>query len=243
MKHSTLARASKIAYDDPIIADKKFVALGFPRVRFFESLETDTQAYIVSNSRETIVVFRGTETDKLKDILIDLDVSQTPFLYGMVHAGFLRALDSVWNEMRRELSDPQIQYQKVYVTGHSLGAALATLAAASTHAGVEELVTFGSPRVANNAFIEQMEGRVRGTRYVNNNDIVCRIPSDLRFEHRQNMVYFDPKGRPRPNVPWYIRVRENIKGRFQKDGKIGLFDGLRDHSVPLYVELLERNGL
>ena len=117
------------------------------------------------------------------------------------------------------------------------------LAAAAMHAGVEELVTFGSPRVANKMFIERMEGRVRGTRYVNNNDIVCRIPSDLRFEHRRNMVYFDPKGRPRPNIPLRTRMWENIKGRFQKDGKSGLFDGTRDHSIPLYVELLERSDL
>ncbi len=237
MDHRTLAEASWIAYDDePTPADIRFANMGFPRVRFFEDKKTDTQAYIASNRHETIVVFRG--TSDVKDWLTNLNTAYTPFLYGRVHAGFLKGMESVFSDIQKELANPQIQYQKIYVTGHSLGAALSTLFAAAIHDGVAELVTFGSPRAADSAFIAKLESRIDGTRYVNNNDVVTSVPSDIRFEHWHNMVYFDPKGRRHPCVPWYIRWRENIKGRFQKDGHLAITDGLYDHGVQKYLALM-----
>src|SRR5262249_54451343 len=64
----------------------------------------------------------------------------------------------------------------VWLTGHSLGAALATLAAARWAAGhrVQGLYTFGSPRVGNAAFAATVPGPCY--RFVNNNDVVTRLP-------------------------------------------------------------------
>lgn len=242
MKHSTLARASQIAYDNgDQPADVRFANLGFPRVRFFEDKETDTQVYIASNSRENIIVHRGTEVDKLKDFLIDADVRYSPFLYGNAHAGFLRGMASVFYGIDRELANPQIREQKNYLTGHSLGAGESFLLAGALHYKIEEFVGFGCPRPADSALVEGIESRVPCTVYRNNNDIVTRIPSDLRFEQIHNIPYFDSKGRLHRNIPLLKRLVENMKGRFAKDG--GLFDGLTDHDMSLYVDLLERNDL
>jgi len=71
----------------------------------------------------------------------------------------------------------QIQNKKLYITGHSLGGAMATICASRMVARgivVSGLYTFGSPRVGDAEFVAHL-----GTthfRFVNNNDIVTKAP-------------------------------------------------------------------
>jgi triacylglycerol lipase len=71
----------------------------------------------------------------------------------IVHRGFRHALDIVWNDIETALEDVHVP---LFMSGHSLGAALATLAAARhTPRGV---YTFGSPMVGNQAFADKLKG-------------------------------------------------------------------------------------
>ena len=83
----------------------------------------------------------------------------------------------------------QLKVRKdVYMTGHSLGAAMATIAA--TRYQPIELFTFGSPRVGGSKFIRNI--KCPHLRFMNNNDIVCRIPPAwLGFRHHGDMIYFN----------------------------------------------------
>jgi triacylglycerol lipase len=71
---------------------------------------------------------------------------------------------------------------KLYVAGHSLGAALTVCAVpdieASTRCRVEALYTFGSPRVGDDAFVQAFNGAFasRSFRISNTSDIVTSIP-------------------------------------------------------------------
>ncbi|MGB9408306.1 MAG: lipase family protein, partial [Terracidiphilus sp.] len=145
----------------------------------------DQQAWILHHTgASSVVVFRG--TDNLGDVLKDLDCRpRETWLPGRLHAGFYCS----WIDLRTQIL-AEIQCRKVIFTGHSLGGALATIAAAdlgdfggrprSETCSVEEVVTFGSPRVGNSAFVADYKNRnIKTTRYVNQDDPVPWVPGLL----------------------------------------------------------------
>jgi predicted lipase len=77
---------------------------------------------------------------------------------------------------------------KIIVTGHSLGGSLAILAAADlakTHGKIEQVYTFGQPRVGNAAFASHYQSLVSNTfRLIDFADIVPHVPpSAFGFQH------------------------------------------------------------
>ncbi len=126
-----------------------------------------------------VLVFRGAEQNT-RDYLTYIGIWKL-FLDRNeldVHAGFRKALDSVWDEIAMALA--RLKYPMFY-TGHSMGAALATLAAARHAPGA--VYTFGSPRVGNQAFIDTLCA-VPIYRVVDDQDVIATVPSKaLGFRH------------------------------------------------------------
>ena len=126
-----------------------------------------------------VLVFRGTEQN-IQDYFTDLKIGELSLASNKkdAHDGFTQALDSVWREMDAALGQLNCP---IFYTGHSLGAALATLAAAR-HAP-NAVYTFGSPRVGNPAFVASL-GQVPIYRIVDAEDVVTTVPlEDLEFRH------------------------------------------------------------
>jgi hypothetical protein len=136
----------------------------------------------------TFVVFRGTESGKVEDILADLRAKQVPAHGGKVHEGFqaaYAAISAPLAEIMKTCTKPLV------FTGHSLGAAVATLAASAYRAWQPTLVTFGSPRVGDAAFADALKNDVTPRRYVGCCDIVTRVPPEaLDQAHLQDI--FEP---------------------------------------------------
>jgi triacylglycerol lipase len=128
------------------------------------------------------LVFRGTLT--VKEWVRNVSMSLSPYLlpkHGNVHGGFLETYDSIRNEIKEALS--QINHRAgIYVAGHSLGAALATLALPDIETEMKTKVTcvytFGSPRVGDDTFVKSYNSKFgnRSFRIVNTSDIVTSIP-------------------------------------------------------------------
>ena len=150
---------------------------------------------------------------------------------------------------------PELQTQyadaSLWITGHSLGAALATLAAAKfTFEGdapipIQGVYTFGSPRVGDTTFAEAYDAKLRDItfRFRNNNDVVTRVPIPLKlfpYQHIGSMRYFNVKGRLLESLSWWAGLLDRIRGRIQDLGSPGT-DGMKDHSMDRYVELLDKN--
>lgn len=128
--------------------------------------------YIVELEDCYIIVFRGS-VNKF-DWLNDFTINAVDFNHTNVHQGFFCALEAELN--------PRLHYDKpVYITGHSLGGAIALLEAdrlSECDVEIKEVVVFGNPMVGALSFKEQYEKKLseKTTRYVNGDDIVPSLP-------------------------------------------------------------------
>ncbi|HIH36371.1 MAG TPA: lipase family protein [Methanocellales archaeon] len=182
-------------------------------VWFFDA--KSTQCFVASNDDFIIVAFRGTETnlgnkqpnyaDIVYDLLTDVRVLLVPYEGGgLVHEGFKQALEEVW--LDREIEGQRIiglksyldelstqKARPVWFTGHSLGAALATLAA-ERYGKARGLYTFGSPRVGNMEFKDHY--KLMHYRFVNNDDLCTRVPPEaFSYRHVGNVIFIGSSGR------------------------------------------------
>lgn len=161
--------------------------------------------FIARRANDVFIVFRGTKTAKewIKNFnmgLIDYLVSD----YGEVHDGFLQTYSFARNSIIEVLKVLE-EKTRVYVTGHSLGGALATLAAPDIENNmsreIKGIYTFGSPRVGNAKFSisYNKEFGKKSYRIANSSDIVTSIPLPVPligfvggyFSHVDNQVCFN----------------------------------------------------
>ena len=164
----------------------------------FNDAATGSEAFaaIDSSSGAPLVVFRGTEPGDLADLATDLDARPVRWSGGgNVHAGFAQAFASLRGPLETWLRAAHADLSALTLAGHSLGAALATLAMSAWRAA--RLVTFGSPRVGDAQFVATLDASAC-RRYVGCCDIVCRVPpSGPWYADAAPMRYIDGAGIPR----------------------------------------------
>ena len=177
----------------PLPSRSSFLArVGLRQVAFFDSRRTGTQAFLVRSIGSppfAALVFRGTEQD-LRDIFRDLETLPVRVAGDdvRVHEGFEAGLDSIWPEILAELAKLDCP---VFYAGHSLGAALATLAAARRPA--QAVYTFGSPRVGNGQFAASLESAAL-YRVVDDADAVTLVPpEEMGFRHAGELHRIGPR--------------------------------------------------
>jgi triacylglycerol lipase len=178
-----LADAALLSYWNPADVKTRFETAGLATQSIVSG---GTQCYVATGLGAAIVVFRGTQPDQWRDVLDDVrlalvawDRSET-----RVHAGFKDALNRVWPQLGPLVSDLG-RTMRVWFTGHSLGGALATLAA-DRYPDTAGVVTIGSPRVGDSRFAAQFDARFgkRALRYVRNTDVVTQVPTPLPLSYK-----------------------------------------------------------
>jgi hypothetical protein len=143
---------------------------------------------------QAIIAFRGTQADSFRDLVTDASfILENWDRPGRVHSGFSASLSSILAPIEAWLHDTNPS--RLLLTGHSLGAALATLLAARLADGERpiELVTFGSPRVGDEALAASL-GSLAVRRYVNCTDAVALLPPPLIYSHVRGLHYIDRDG-------------------------------------------------
>jgi hypothetical protein len=152
---------------------------------------TNTNGYVAYNTRlNTIVVgFRGTSDSSGWGQNLKFGKSDYNELGSgvAVHTGFLENFRVARDKVRAQVAQYRQQHSDatISVTGHSLGAAIATLIAqdvARQNPTVPvKLVTFGSPRVGNDAFAKAVNrlSNLKATRFSNANDAIVHLPPKL----------------------------------------------------------------
>ena len=231
-----MARASEIAYLDD--AMKQYADLGYTGHTFFDI--DGAQCHAVWNDDEYALCFRGTEPSEIGDILADLNaIPRGAMTHGLVHSGFMGELDKLWQNVTEHHS--KHKDKKFYITGHSLGAAMATIATSrfEEFTKVESLFTFGSPRAGTRSFVKNI--KTPHFRFVNNNDIVTSVPPAFMFyRHHGDLTYINHYGNIRKLTLWQ-RIKDKWRGRWRAFQKRQPFDGAYDHGMGYYVKHIEKN--
>ena len=158
--------------------------------------EGSTDCYVAWNNDFVIVAFRGTEPDEWQDMLTNSKIKLVPWDHGRgkVHRGFMEANQEIWPKLEEKLKD--LPGRKVWFCGHSLGAALATLAA-DRYPHTRGVCTFGCPRVGDATFAEAFNLHLAGKtfRYVNHHDVVTHVPPPiLGYKHVEPARFIAPDG-------------------------------------------------
>jgi triacylglycerol lipase len=169
---------------------------------------TDTGGFVAQNAQILLISFRGTQPNVPIDWMTDFQAKQVSWgpLAGKVHKGFYDALHAVWEIVYngQQILPARLMNRgdrAVWITGHSLGGAIAELCAAQTwfgsHVPVQGVYTFGQPRCGDDAFATLVHGAMgqRIFRFINDRDIVPRVPLyGMGFRHYGCEIFFNHQG-------------------------------------------------
>ena len=237
-KSELFAKLSKLSYEDEESVKKEAKKLGFTKTRFYN--RDGAQAYFFSNKTDCVVACRGTEPTQFNDLKADLKAfpvkSET---VSRVHRGFKTEVDDLWPMVKEDVL--KIKNKNLWFCGHSLGAAMATVMASRCGHDDElidatELYTYGSPRVGWKKYVDTF--KTPHNRWVNNNDIVTRVPLALMmYRHDGTECYINAYGQLRTHTLWQ-RIKDRFRGLWfgLKQGKI---DSFSDHSMDEYLKHIE----
>jgi len=181
----------------------------------------NTQAWIATNADHIVVAFRGTEKptaiEGLKDWLLTNAMNLLVVPGGRLgtdlaaagvgarfHQGFVEAIAEVWPPVLAGVEEEMAKAERpLWVTGHSLGGALALFAAwlfTRRMINVHQVYTFGAPMIGNQVAVEAFNRDFKGKvfRYTNHPDPVPRLPMYSllanEFVHCEEERSLDPGG-------------------------------------------------
>ena len=198
--------------------------------------ETGTKAVILRSDAAVVVAFVGSEAEgivsALRDGATSVRMGQVFMGVGLVHAGFRQALDAIYLPLQATIRENLGSGRTLWLTGHSLGGALATLAAYRLEENgipVHGVVIYGSPKVGDPAWASEFDSLLgaRAQAWV--------TPRDP--------VPFSP-----PNLHGRIYRRSAIQNVISRRGRFELNTAPKgsptmdpmDHRMGIYVNLLYR---
>ena len=138
--------------------------------------------FIARKNGTLYVVFRGTQTPS--EWISNMNAVLKPYEYGgsgNVHDGFVEIYKSI-RESIMETIGKQGNRRNIYIAGHSLGAAIATLCVKDIgnddRNTIKGVYLYGSPRVGDAEYARDYDRNYKGITYriVNTSDIVTSVP-------------------------------------------------------------------
>ena len=178
----------KIAYKDPVDANKELAEMGFQS----ESISSGSMnGYVASIGDHAVILLRGTESN-VYDIVQDLRFLKSTNDKGSMHGGFVNGYQGMHGQVQKLLE--QYDAKKVWITGHSLGGALAVVCANNiiedAKYEIAGVMTFGQPKVVREDMRSFLEPKLAGKYvfFVNDMDPVTRVVDP--YVHFGHMVRY-----------------------------------------------------
>ncbi|MCH6255383.1 lipase family protein [Puniceicoccaceae bacterium K14] len=246
-----LAQCSMLIY----VTDKEFVEnalrkAGYSNIEYFD--EKGAFAFLAEDSKNRILIFRGTEQTDKNDIRANLKVSLVKLdQRGRVHRGFKIALGHIEEQINKSLANRENSEPKtLWVAGHSQGGALATLWAIKNQNNAEGIYSIGAPRISDKKLTESLNETLPLFRFVNDNDYVPKIPVSLFYRHIGKTYFISSSGNLEIDPSHLSKFGMSVSGLnkyhaevFQDRWMKGHFSAIpidyyADHSPLLYVEAL-----
>ena len=206
--------------------------------------KNSAQAALIEHDEFLCMVFRG--SDELSDWLDNINVFYTEEVSGKFHRGFWDSVEDVWKPLNDKFQDLQKQKKRpLFITGHSLGGAMATIAAVRLiheDRPFTSVYTFGQPRALEKetAKIFNMKCKSRFFRFHNNNDIVTRVPAQLAgYSHVGSYLYISEEKEIYQSVGFWFKFIDHIDGFLSSIKEDGI-DSVEDHYVEKYLKAVEK---
>ena len=262
------ARLAKVAY----VTDEDLIGAEFEDWGAEGELldVSNTQCLIATTPKAAFISFRGTEPKVIEDWLTDTKVKLVAPKWHAnykVHEGFDEALEHIWSTLMVKLGEHGVFSRKlpVWLSGHSLGGALATLTGLRLQQDpkfadnmIGAIHTFGQPRVGDPACADALEKAFAGRyfRTINHRDIVPRLPlpetpdivDKLRnkqnaltvynYAHAGHVIYFTDAGISMMDPPLWYRKLDTLAVALTKNAVVdALKQAAGDHDMTAYLNL------
>lgn len=197
------------------------------------------QGAVIEHEDYICIAFCG--TDQINDWLDNINAFQERALFGGFHRGFWKSLNDVWTPLYEQYSKLRSKKKRpLFLTGHSLGGAMATVAAAKLiheDRPFTSVYTFGQPRAVSleTARIFNVEAAGRYFRFQNNNDMVTRVPGRLMgYSHIGSCLYISREKKIHKDPGFWFRFLDSVDGAVDAVRETGI-DAVEDHSMDDYL--------
>jgi triacylglycerol lipase len=230
-----LANASLLAYTQMNDPADFTMPPGYTLVAAFTADvlgNTETFGYLMKSATDAVLAFRG--TDDFPDAIADIRYNQAAYPFvanaGLSHVGFTAVYQSARAAVLASAGTLPAGLT-LYITGHSLGGGVATLAAqdiaVNTAFKTPIVYTIASPRVGDTNFADRFHsdivtGQTQSWRVVNMCDLVPLLPPKDIFDVFDDTTYF------------YQHVTNDVLLAFFKGGAIA------NHSLENYIEAIQQ---
>lgn len=192
-------------------------------------LLSSTRGIVAVGRGATIAAFAGTDPVAFTDWITNFNLGARA---RDIHRGFDDAVDAVWADVSAALKST-VPTQPLFITGHSLGGALAIIVAERLQREMKieasAVYTFGAPRVGSSAFAGSYNASGLGDRsyrLIHGLDIVPTLPpSTLGFRHAGRMIVCGRGGRftgtqaqslcDCDDPPFFDTIRRGLRQRLQ----------------------------
>lgn len=237
-KSLIFAELSQLAYAQPEVVESIFKEAGLDQCVFVEN--QGAEAYVLGNQFDCLIVCRGTQPSEWNDIKADANALTVAVEVGRVHSGFHAEVNQLWPLLEQQIQQNQ---RPLWFAGHSMGGAMAAVCAvrcklAAIPSNPYAIFSYGAPRVGNRPYTSLLN--VKHYRWVNNNDIVPRIPPRwLGYRHMGQEIYLNRHGKISYLRSW-LRVRDRILGLLAAL-RLRQIDYFSDHSMNEYIGHIQRH--
>ena len=232
-KSLLFAELSRLAYASPERVEKIVYEAGLDQCTFIA--RDGAEAYVFGNRFDCMIVCRGTEPNQWNDIEADANAWTVVSEVGRVHSGFHTEVNELWPLLEQQIKENQ---RPMWFSGHSLGGAMAAVCAVRCKispipSNPQAIFSYGAPRVGDRSYTSFL--KVKHYRWVNNNDIVPRVPPRwLGYRHMGQEIYINRNGKI-SNLRSWFRVRDRFYGLLASL-RLWKLDYFSDHSMVDYIK-------